>query len=68
MSYTLIEYRLPIIYPHRLNFFFYCYHNKSYNNESLHDKVKHFVLEVFWKMNLNMQMSNILIEYAQNIA
>ena len=38
MSYTLIEYRLPKIYPHRLNFFLYSYHNQTSHSESIHEK------------------------------
>ena len=38
MSYTLVMYRLPKIYQHRLQFFLYAYHNKTLHNGSLHEK------------------------------
>ena len=36
MSYTQIKYRLPKIYPHRLNYFLYSYNNKTLNKCGAH--------------------------------
>ena len=48
------------------SYFFPLLQNKTLYNESIYEIVKMFVLQVSLEMNLNMQMSYTLFEYAQN--
>ena len=60
MSYTLIEYRLPKMYPHRLNFVLYSYHKQTSHSESIHEKELFCFTSFLEKSILNMQMSSTL--------
>ena len=60
MQMSIIEYRLPKMYPHRLNFFLYSYHNQTSHSESIHEKELFCFTSFLEKSILNMQMSSTL--------